>query len=181
MKDTTVAGRYARALLIVTEKRGETEKALADLRSLWEAVQPGTRVAHFLATPQVLLSDKRRALEKTLAGRCVPSVVLFIDLLLRKKRLTELGQVVREFEALVERAQGVERAHVASAVALTESEKRDLLKALEHLTGKKVKMDTALEPDLVGGALVRIGDRVFDRTVRMMLRRIHEQLSEAGV
>jgi F-type H+-transporting ATPase subunit delta len=181
MKDTTVAGRYARALLIVTEKRGETPKALADLKALWEVVKPGTRVAHFLDTPQVLLSDKRRALQKTLEGRCLPSVSLFIDLLLRKKRLDELAEVVVEFEALVERLQGVQRAHVASAVALTESEKRDLHAALEHLTGKKIRMDTTVEPDLVGGALVRIGDRVFDRTVRMMLRRIHEQLSEAGV
>ena len=144
-------------------------------------MQPGTRVAHFLATPQVLLSDKRRALQTTLAGRCVPSVALFIDLLLRKKRLHELAEVVVEFEALVERLQGIQRAHVASAVALTESEKRDLHAALERMTGKKIRMDTTVEPDLVGGALVRIGDRVFDRTVRMMLRRIHEQLSEAGV
>jgi F-type H+-transporting ATPase subunit delta len=181
MKESTVAGRYARALFIVTEKRGETVKALADLQTLWEVVKPDTRVGRFLATPQVRLADKRRAVEQTLAGHCLPSVVLFLDLLLRKKRLAELGGVVPAFEALVERSQGVQRAHVASAVALTDGETGRIHAALEKMTGRKIRMETTVEPELVGGALVRIGDRVYDRTVRSLLRRIHEQLYEVSV
>ena len=181
MRDTTVAARYAKALFLVTEKRRETAQALKDLQALWEVVKPGTRVAGFLATPQVLLADKRRALEKTLEGRCLRSVALFLDLLLRKKRLAEMSEVVAEFQALVERAQGIQPAHVASAVALTDAETKRLHAALEKMTGKKIRLRATVEPELVGGALVRIGDRVFDRSVRTMLRRIHEQLHEVRV
>jgi F-type H+-transporting ATPase subunit delta len=181
MRDTTVAARYAKALFIVTEKRGETPAALADLKTLWEVVKPGTQVGHFLATPQVLLTDKRRVLREQLEKRCHLSVVLFIDLLLRKKRLGELATIVTAYEALVERAQGIQRAEVVSAVPLTPAETRRLHADLERSTGKKIRLASLVEPALIGGALVRIGDRVIDRTVQSLLQRIGEQLQEASV
>ena len=58
MKDTTVAARYAKALFIVTEKRGETAKALEDLKGLGQVLEPGTRVATFLANPETRLPDQ---------------------------------------------------------------------------------------------------------------------------
>lgn len=181
MKDSTVAARYARALFIVTEKRGETPRALEDLKSLWEVVKPGTKVGGFLATPRVLMSDKRRVLRERLAGPCLHSVILFLDLLLRKKRLGELGTIVTEFEALVERAQGVRRAQAVSAVPMTEDERARLHRELERVTGAKIKLTTEVDASLLGGALVRIGDRVVDRSVRTLLDAIHQQLAEASV
>ena len=62
MRDSSVAGRYARALFLLTEKRGETVAALEDLKGMWEVLKPGTRVGDLFATPQVLLADKRRVL-----------------------------------------------------------------------------------------------------------------------
>jgi F-type H+-transporting ATPase subunit delta len=180
-KDTTVAARYARALFILTEKRGETASALPDLQALWSVVKPGTRVGHFLSTPQLLLSDKRKALLDTLEGRCLRSVALFLDLLLRKKRLGELETIVREFEALVERAQGIQRAQVVSAVPMPEAERKRLHAELERWTKKKIKLTAEVDPSLVGGAFVRIGDRVVDRSVRTLLDTIGRQLHEASV
>ncbi len=181
MKDSSVAGRYARALFIVTEKRGETPRALEDLKSLWEVVRPGTKVAGFLATPRVLLTDKRRVLRERLDGPCLRSVVLFLDLLLRKKRLPELTAIVTEFEALVERAQGVKRAHAVSAVPMTDGERARLLEQLERSTGAKIRLTTEVDASLLGGALVRIGDRVIDRSVRTLLEAIEQQLTEVSV
>ena len=79
MKDSTVAARYARALFLLTEKRGETVRALEDLKSMWEVLKPGSRVGALLATPQVLLSDKRKALLQVFEGKAVHSIVLFVD------------------------------------------------------------------------------------------------------
>jgi F0F1-type ATP synthase delta subunit len=88
---------------------------------MWEVVKPGTRVGALLETPQVLLTDKRKVLA-TLLDRVSRPVVLFIDLLLRKKRLGELEQIVHEYEAIVEKQQGIQRATVVSAVPLTREE-----------------------------------------------------------
>lgn len=176
MRDTTVAARYARALFILTEKRGETEGALDDLKSLAALLRPDTRAGRLVATPQVLLADKRKTLLEVLKGRALSSVVLFADLLLRKKRIRELDLIVAEFEALVEKKQGVKRAHAVSAVPLEPAEIQRLHNELERTTGAKIKLTTEVDPDLLGGAFVRIGDRVIDRSVKSLLESIEEQL-----
>lgn len=180
-KDTTVAARYARALFIVTEKRGETARALPDLAAMWQALKPGTPAGRLLATPLVVLTDKRAAVQKVLAGRVLPSVAVFVDLLLRKKRIMELSKVVTEFEALVERQQGIQRAQVVSAVPLAEDERRRLHAEIERLTSHKIRLTAEVDPRLLGGALVRIGDRVIDRSVRSLLEAMEQRLLETSV
>ena len=181
MKDSNVAGRYARALFIVTEKRGETTGALEDLKSMWQMIGPGTRVGALLATPMVLLSDKRAVLKRALEGKAVASVVLFVDLLLRKTRLQKFGTIVTEFEALVEKKQGIQRAFVTSAIPLTTEELDRLHAELERTEGSKINLAADIDPRLLGGALVRIGDRVIDRTVKTLLETIEHQLMEVPV
>lgn len=181
MKDSTVAARYARALFIVTEKRGETVRALEDLKGLMGVLGPGSPAALHLSSPQLRLADKREALRRTLEPRVVRVVMLFVDLLLRKRRLPELPGIAEEFEALVEKAQGVQRAHAVSAVAMAEPEVSRLHAALERHTGKKIKLTREVDAALIGGALVRIGDRVIDRSVRSLLETIEKQLYELPV
>jgi F-type H+-transporting ATPase subunit delta len=181
VKDTTVGARYARALFLLTEKRGETLRALEDLKSMWEILKPGSRVGTLLATPQVLLADKRKVMLQMLESRVTHAVALFIDLLLRKHRLRELEVIVHEFEAIVEKQQGIQRAQVVSAVPLSNQELARLHKELEGRTKAKINLTTAIDDSLVGGALVRIGDRVIDRSARTLLEQIERQLYEVSV
>ncbi len=179
--DTTVAARYARALFIVTERRQETVQVLEQIKNVQVVLAPGSKVGMHLASPGLRLADKRAALKQVLGKLVLPIVVVFIDLLLRKKRLREFAGVVQEFEALVEKLQGVQRAEVVSAVPLERAETQRLHAALEQRTGKKIRLSAAIDPDLLGGALVRIGDHVIDRTVRTLLDRVGQQLSEVRV
>ncbi|HEY3217367.1 MAG TPA: ATP synthase F1 subunit delta [Candidatus Eisenbacteria bacterium] len=181
MKETAVAARYAKAFFLVTEKRGETARALDDLKSTVEVLKPGTQGGQFLASPQVRLADKRKVLQQVLGARAGRSLVVFVDLLLRKKRLAELPLIGEAFEALVERAQGIQRATVVSAVPLTPAERDRLHRELERITGKHIRLAADLDPGLLGGATVRIGDRVIDRSVRTLLDSIARQLTEVSV
>jgi len=181
VKDATVAGRYARALAIATERRGETVRALEDMQAMLATLGPGTRVGALLASPLVLLSDKRKVLRDVLKDRALPIVVVFTDLLVCKKRLNQFEGIVHEFEALVEKQQGVRRAQVSSAVPLTQAELQRLHAELERHTKAKIKLAVSVEPELVGGALVRIGDRVIDRTVKSLLETMEHRLFEVSV
>jgi F-type H+-transporting ATPase subunit delta len=181
MRDITVASRYAQALFAVTEKRGETERALGELLGLAGVFAPGTRVGAMLRSPLVLLSDQRRVVAEVLEGRTLKSVALFLDLLLRKKRIGEFAEVVSQFEALVERRQGVRRAHVTSAVPLTGDEEARLIRSLERYTNSRIKLTREVDPRLVGGAQVRVGDRVFDRSIRTLLESVEHTLLEMSV
>ena len=190
MKDTNVAGRYAKALQLLTERRAgpsgpalveQLEGTLADVRSLAELVRPGSRFGNFLSSPQVRPEDKRALLRKALDGRMIRSVVVFADLLLRKKRLVLADMIATHFAALVSRAKGQQAAQVFSAVPLTGAEIDRLHAELETYTKQKIVLTATLDPALIGGAYVRIGDRIVDRSVRSLLQSIAIQLHEVSV
>jgi F-type H+-transporting ATPase subunit delta len=101
--------------------------------------------------------------------------------LLRKKRLGITGSIAREFKAIVERAKGLARATVVSAVPLEKAEVQRLHAELERVTGKKIVLEQEVDPTVLGGAYVRIGDRVVDRTASTLLETIAHQLYEVSV
>ena len=190
IKDASVAARYARALQILTEKQAakagralipQLEQTLVELQGLAQVLAHGTRLGKFVLDPQISPADRRRVLEQGLSGRVLPSVRVFADLLLRKKRLVLLGAIAHEFQVIVERAKGLERATVVSAVRLTDGERDRLHRELERFTAKKIVLESLVDASLVGGAYVRIGDRVIDRSVRSLLGSLAQQLYEVSV
>jgi F-type H+-transporting ATPase subunit delta len=190
IKDASVAARYARALQILTEKQAakagralipQLEQTLEELQGLAQLLAHGTRLGKFVLDPQIGPADRRRVLEQGLSGRVLPSVRVFADLLLRKKRLVLLGAIAHEFQVIVERAKGLERATVVSAVRLTDGERDRLHRELERFTAKKIVLESLVDASLVGGAYVRIGDRVIDRSVRSLLGSLAQQLYEVSV
>ena len=180
-QDSTVAARYARALILATEKRGETARALEDMRGMAAVLGNGTPIRTVLLSPGVTLAHKREALASSFKGRTLPIVAVFVDLLVRKRRVGEFSNIVQQFEALVEKRQGIQRAELTSAVPMQKAETRRLHEALEKFTNKTIRLSTSVDAGLLGGAMVRIGDRLIDRTVRTLLERIGEQWSEASV
>ena len=190
IKDASVAARYARALQILTEKQAakagralipQLEQTLVELQGLAQVLAHGTRLGKFVLDPQISPADRRRVLEQGLSGRVLPSVRVFADLLLRKKRLALLETIAHEFQVIVERAKGLERATVVSAVPLTDGERKRLHGELEQFTRKKIVLEALIDPSLVGGAYVRIGDRVIDRSVKSLLGSLAQQLYEVSV
>jgi len=181
MRNVIVQSRYARALFMTTEPRNETAQALLDLKGLVKVLDPGGRVASYLSSPGLRLEDKRAALRHSLDGKVLRIVAVFVDLLLRKRRLSEFDGIVDEYEALSEAAQGIKRAHVASAVPLTDAEVEKLHKELEAYTKSSIKLTREVTPELIGGAQVRIGDVIVDRTVRNLLDTITKHLFEVSV
>ena len=111
MNDSSVSGRYARALFLLVEKQSAKagvpvlpalEQALSELKGLVSIMTPGTRAGNFLMDPQVSPADRRRVLDQALQGKVLPNVRVFADLLLRKKRLVLLAPIAHEFQAIVE-------------------------------------------------------------------------------
>ncbi len=190
MKEAGVSARYARALLLLCEKRvakertplvPRLERMLEELRGLATIVAPGTRIGEFLEHPQVRPDDKRRVLRDGLTGRADPGLVVFADLLLRKKRLGLAAEIAREFQALVERVKGVQRAQLVSAVPFQKAELERLHRELERTTKRHIVLTSAVDPALVGGAYVRLGDHIVDRSVKSMLESVARQLGEVSV
>jgi F-type H+-transporting ATPase subunit delta len=161
---------------MVAERRGQIFEALEDLKRLLALVRGDPRLDTYLRSPLVPLARKRAQLKSALASRVLAPVASFMDLLLRKKRMGLFPDAVDEFEQQVRTWQGLQEAEVVSAVPLTVDERTRLHARLEHATGLTLELRTRVDPDLVGGLYVRIGDRVMDRSVRGLLQSLQDRL-----
>src|SRR5712692_759747 len=178
MSVQTVARRYASALADVVLQRGEAAEVQAELASWEEMIQLTPNLLEVFRNPTIALDHKRAVLNK-LIERAKPrrTTVNFLKVLLQNQRLTELSEINRKFaEALDERA-GVVAATVTTARAVPERSQQQLHAKLTGLTGKKVRVDFATDPDLLGGIVTRIGSTVYDGSVRNQLKQIKEKMA----
>ncbi len=179
-RDSGIARRYAQALFLAAQKKDAVDRVWDDLQGVLAVDRAaGERFRLFLEAPQVPTEHKFAALEATFRPVVHGLVVEFFRLLLNKKRLFELRTIVEEFERLVEIHKGVVRARVTSALPLADAELDGLVAALEGGMKKKVRVVSNVDPGILGGLVVRVGDRIADKSVRTMLTQLREQLLAA--
>jgi ATP synthase, F1 delta subunit len=176
MREESVARRYAAALFAQAKKQDNIVAIRDDLRSAVETVEGSPILMSLLNQPLVTEARKKEAVATALQGRVQPATFAVINLLIDKRRATLLRGVYDEYERLVREYQNIAFATAVTAVPLTEPQKAALEKSLEARTGKDIELKTEVDPAIMGGVLVRIGDTVLDGTVRGKLERLREQL-----
>ncbi len=181
MRDRAVAKRYAQALLTVARRRGIVEPVAESYRDVRAIMEQTPQLEQLLRAPQIGRDRKRELLGKVFGGRIEDVLLHFFDLLLEKDRLEFLADIQQEYQALVEREQGLARAVVTTAVPLPDDLRQELARRLEELTGKRIVMTSEVDPGVIGGVCVKLGDRVIDGTIRTNLARLRAQLAEADV
>ncbi len=134
------------------------------------------RVTSVLSNPAIPLDQRSVALAGLLQGVATTGPSNLVQLLLKRGRIEELPRVAAEFRRLDDRRQGITHATVTSATALTPDELRALTARLEQSTGGRIALDTVVDEALLGGLIVRVGDRLIDGSVRGRLERLRNQL-----
>ena len=171
----TAARRYAEAAFQVAMRDGTVETWRAELDAAGE-IAADDQVGRMLANPAVPLETRTEMAESifgTIVGR---GLLNLIGLMLRRGRIEQLAQVAAEFRRLDNARQGITLATATSAAPLSPDEIRDLTARMEQLTGGRVELDVKVDPSLLGGLVVRIGDRLIDGSVRGRLERLRNQL-----
>ena len=171
----TAARRYAEAAFEVATRDDTVEAWRAELDTA-ASIVADERVGRMLANPALPL-QQRVDMAKSIFGKTVSQPVLnLIGLMLRRGRIHELPQLAAEFRRLDNARQGITVATAISAAPLTQDEIRALTQRLEGLTGGRVELDVQVDPSLLGGLVVRVGDRLIDGSVRGRLERLRNQL-----
>ena len=171
----SAARRYAEAAFSVATRDDTVEAWRSELDSAATIVAE-ERIGRALANPSIPL-DARLATAQETFGRLVGRQTLnLIGLMLRRGRIQELPRLAAEFRRLDDQRQGITHATATSASALTADEVRALTKRLEQETGGRVQLDVEVDPSLLGGLVVRVGDRLIDGSVRSRLERLRNQL-----
>jgi F-type H+-transporting ATPase subunit delta len=178
MSVQTVARRYASALADVVLERGEAREVQEELLAWEQMLQSSSNLQEVFRNPTIALDNKRAVLNKLIArAKPGPSTTNFLKVLLQNQRLTELGEINRKFAELLDQRAGMVAAIVTTARTVPETAQQQLHTKLLSLTGKKVRIDFATDPDLIGGLVTRIGSTVYDGSVRNHLQMIKEKMA----
>jgi F-type H+-transporting ATPase subunit delta len=170
--------RYAEAAFQLATRDGSIETWRRELGQA--AAMVDGQLMDVLANPALPLAERLNAADRVLAG-LGQSVRNTVFLLVRRHRIEQLPRVVAEFIRLDDRRQGITHATATSASPLTDIEVRALTARLEQMTGGTIALKTDVDAALLGGLIVRVGDRLIDGSVRGRLERLRQQLAAGSV
>ena len=170
--------RYAEAAFQLATRDDSIELWRRELEQA--AAMTDGQLMDVLANPALPLDQRLDAANRVLAdlSQSVRNIVL---LLVRRRRIEQLPRVVAEFVRLDERRQGITHATATSAAPLTDLEVKALTARLEQMTGGRIALSTDVDDALLGGLVVRVGDRLIDGSVRGRLERLRHQLASGAL
>jgi F-type H+-transporting ATPase subunit delta len=174
------ARRYAEAAFEIADRDSTLEQWLKELE-LAAGTLAQEEVAKLLANPALPIAVRAEAIQRALGGQLSDKARNLVLLLLRRGRIDLLPSVAREFRGLYEKRQGIVRATVISATPLGEDDQRALRQKLGQMAHGQVEMTLEVDPSILGGVIVRLGDRMIDGSVRGRLERLRTRLAAGAI
>ena len=175
MRPVTIARNYAEALFGLGEQTGETEQYARLLDAVATAVETSPEVQATLMSPQVPKAEKARLLATALSEAPRP-FVLFLQAVVKRGRQGLLSEIEREYEALLDIKHNRLRAGVTLARPADEALREQIRQGLSRRLGKDVVAGFSVDSEILGGAIVRIGTRHYDGSLRRKLTKLRRQL-----
>jgi F-type H+-transporting ATPase subunit delta len=179
---SALAHRYASALVdivLAAESKLKPEEAVAQLRAAAQMVAQSAELRTALLTPAIPTSRKHAVMAKLLDELAVaPYIRNFIYVVINHRRIGMLDEMREAFELALDERMGFARAEVTSAAGLDEPRSARLESELSRLTGKKMRLRFAVDPELLGGATARIGSTLYDGSLRGQLQQLRRELTE---
>ena len=179
MATSTVAKAYAEGLYRAAKKAGTAVAVAEEINALAAAFSGDKRLKTFLATPAIPAAAKRQALKKALAGKVSPITLNFLQLLVDKRRQGAIAGIALEFQKLLDADTGLLRGEVVQAAA-DETLAARAEATLTTRLGKTVFLSRRVDPRIIGGVVVRIGDLLLDGSFRSRLKALKGRMLAAG-
>ncbi|HET7150010.1 MAG TPA: ATP synthase F1 subunit delta [Candidatus Acidoferrum sp.] len=170
--------QYANALADIALEQGAAEPSAKQLENFGEAYAQSAELRTFLASPAISVEAKHGVLEKILKRLGASKIIRnFLFVIADHRRTNLIPEIIDTFQQVIRQRQGVAEAAVSSVIELTAAQKKELAATLARLTGKKIEPKYSIDPALLGGAVVRIGDTIYDGSLRSRLNEMRMKLS----
>lgn len=177
MANAILAGRYARALAGVIKDDSQLETVLNELRDLSEAINTCHDLYMCLNNPVIDVRHREAVYDAVLRKFNVGSITEGLtDELLRRGRAVMLPEITEAFAREVDKRLGREMARVTTAYPLTDEQRQQIIEGLERFCGKKIYLKETVAPEIIGGVIVQLSDRVIDGSLQTQLTMIKEAL-----
>ena len=171
------ARRYAQAVFELALENRELEKWFDDLTLLSDSVS-NQEFLDFLSQPRVTSEEKIRVVRDALGDSVGPLALNLMSLLATKNIAHILPGITDQYQELLDAQQGIELAEAVTAIPLDDDEQRRITEMLSAMSGGDVRLTTRVDAEILGGMIIRIGDRVMDGSTRSRLRAMRRELAE---
>ncbi|WCK54346.1 F0F1 ATP synthase subunit delta [Aneurinibacillus sp. Ricciae_BoGa-3] len=178
---SAVAKRYARALFDVVNEHGTLEATEQELVQINGIIRENTEFENLLTHPKISVDEKKNLINQLFQGKVSDITLNFVNLLIERGREHELGQVTATFTELSNETRGLADAIVTTAKPLTEEEIKQLADSFGQKLNKTLRVTTVVDPTILGGVVVRIGNRLYDGSIKGKLDRFTQQIKQAQV
>lgn len=169
---------YANALIGFGEKTGGTEKLVQQFEAVADAIQSLPKLDAMLRSPRIAVADKLKLLDKALAGRIDAKLMNFLKILLEKGRFDCVPAIQTAAKKIFDEMSGRVGAIMTTAEEVDDSVRRQVEEKLAGMLGKKVQLESRTDPSIIGGMVVRIGDTVYDGSVKNQLNRVRSRATK---
>jgi F-type H+-transporting ATPase subunit delta len=178
MNDATISRNYAETLLILAKKDAQEEQWGNLIDAIGVAMREDRTLKTFLESPKIAASQKTEILARALGKRVPPLFLRFLETVVAKRRQMLIPVIASEYRALIDESEERVHANVTVAREPAEAEKTALAKQLSRVLGKRVVPHISLNPAILGGLIVKIGDTVMDGSVRRRLATLRSRMLE---
>ncbi len=177
---TDVGARYAQALFDLAVDTSALPSVEADLTTLWTLVTASADLRALITSPRFSAEEKARGLAAVAdAADLGPTTRKFLGLLAANRRASALGVIIKAFQALAAERRGTISAQVVTAIPLTGAQTDSLAAALRTALGKDPRIETRVDPAILGGVKVRVGSRLYDASLKSRLDSLKFALKRA--
>lgn len=173
-----VSSTYAQALFEVALELDSLDQIRDELGFITETFKTHPEFYEVFRTPKINKEERKDIIAKVFGESISKEVMNFLKILIDKRRGTAISGIYSEYVDMVDDHKGVVKAVVESAVALTEEEKAALTEKLAKVTGREVRLSSVVKPEVIGGLVVRIGDKVIDGSVKNRLDIMKDNLAQ---
>ena len=170
---------YTRSLFEVAREHGKLDVLREQLGQFAEALEGNRELAVFFFSPYFSTKEKQQGLERMLDG-ADERLVNFLKLLIENHRMPVIFRIRREYERLWEQENRLLPVVLTSAVELDERTTTDLASRIGERTGRTVELTTRVEPDILGGIVVRVGNSILDASIRNRLEQLRRQVASGA-
>ncbi|MFY9587554.1 MAG: ATP synthase F1 subunit delta [Actinomycetota bacterium] len=176
---TDLSRGYAQALFQVAQAEGALEQVEDELFRFARILENETRLREALTDPSQEAEHRAKMVQELLGPKASPHTTNIISFVVQQGRARELPKIIDSLVQLAAQERNKAVAEVRSATPLDGDQRQKLVDAIAKATGKNVELKVLVDPSVVGGLLVRVGDQVFDGTVRRRLQMAREHIGRA--
>jgi len=181
MLNKSVARRYAEAFFSIAQEAGKIDEYQSELEKVIQTVTEVEGMNEYLAHLLVPAKEKKDLIQKVFAEQLSPMTMNFILMLVDKRRESYLEVIYREFVEMADESRNIKKAELFAAREVPADELAELEQKLSSSTGKNVTLKMTVDPSLLGGVKIRMGDQIVDGTVAKKLQMLKDNLKKVKI